>query len=351
METVFIIAEVGCPVDGRPARGGAVPARSSSSTRRRSRVRAGALDLGAALAVLLTTAACGFSEAAPGGRPIVVATTPVLADFVRQVGGTRIATYDVIKPNVDPHDYDPSPADLVEFAQASVVVQNGVGLEPWLDDAVSSSDSNAKVVDTSAGIALRHATAGPDSNDSGKDESGNADPHIWQDPRNAEQMVRTIRDALVAADPADAAVFRANAANYLGQLAALDRDVARETATVPPANRKVVTNHDAFGYYLDRYGLTYVGAIIPSFDTSAELSGKALSRLVAAIRAQHVRAVFSESSLPPRTAQTVARGAGVRVVSGEGSLYGDTLGPPGSPGDTYLHMVRHNTDVLVGALR
>jgi zinc/manganese transport system substrate-binding protein/manganese/iron transport system substrate-binding protein len=164
-------------------------------------------------------------------------------------------------------------------------------------------------------------------------------------------MVAAMRDAFAAADPADAELFRGNAGSYLGQLQALDAAVAQEIATLPADDRKVVTNHDAFGYYLDRYGLTFVGSVIPSFDTSAELSGKALSTLVATIRAQHVRAVFSESSLPPRTAETVGREAGVRVIAGEGSLYGDTLGPSGSPGDTYLHMVRHNTDVIVGALR
>lgn len=339
-------------------------ARASSTARRTlHRLRVGLLGLAAVVPVLVGATACGSSEAAPGGRPIVVATTPVLADFVRQVGGDRIVTYDVIKPNVDPHDYDPSPADLVQIAEAAVVVKNGVGLEPWLDDAVTSSGSDARVVDASSGIALRHGTSGTAGTastagtsgtadtSSTAQHTGTADPHIWQDPHNAEQMVRTIRDALVAADPRDGDAFRSNAAAYLDQLAGLDRYVSREIATLPPANRKVVTNHDAFGYYLSRYGLTYVGSIIPSFDTSAELSGKALSDLVASIRAQHVRAVFSESSLPPRTAETVGHEAGVRVVSGAGSLYGDTLGPPGSPGDTYLSMVRHNTDVLVGALR
>jgi zinc/manganese transport system substrate-binding protein/manganese/iron transport system substrate-binding protein len=243
-----------------------------------------------------------------------------------------------------------------------VVVRNGVGLEPWLDDAVTSSDSTAKVVDVSRGLRLRSANGpehgtSPSGGGAGTTASaspgsaGEQDPHIWQDPRNAEQMVASMRDAFATADPADAEIFRRNATSYLGQLRALDADVAKEIATLPTDDRKVVTNHDAFGYYLDRYRLTYVGSVIPSFDTSAELSGKALSELVSTIRAQHVRAVFSESSLPPRTAETVGREAGVRVIAGEGSLYGDTLGPPGSPGDTYLHMVRHNTDVIVGALR
>jgi zinc/manganese transport system substrate-binding protein/manganese/iron transport system substrate-binding protein len=308
------------------------------------------------LVTAVALAGCGSSATAgPDGRLSVVATTPILSDFARQIGGDRVTVYDVIKPNVDPHEYESSPADLVALATAQVVVRNGVGLEPWLDDAVKSSDSTARVVDVSRGLRLRSAS-GPEhengaSGPPAPDSAGEQDPHIWQDPRNAEQMVASTRDAFAAADPADAVLFRRNATSYLSQLRALDADVATELATLPADDRKVVTNHDAFGYYLDRYGLTYVGSVIPSFDTSAELSGKALSELVSTIRAQHVRAVFSESSLPPRTAETVGREAGVRVIAGEGSLYGDTLGPPGSPGDTYLHMVRHNTDVIVEALR
>jgi zinc/manganese transport system substrate-binding protein/manganese/iron transport system substrate-binding protein len=315
------------------------------------------LALLAGLGAVVSLTGCGSSASAgPDGRLSVVATTPVLSDFARQIGGNRVTVYDVIKPNVDPHEYESSPADLVALATAQVVVRNGVGLEPWLDDAVKSSDSTARVVDVSRGLRLRSAngasTGGTGSPEpASRPSAGEQDPHIWQDPRNAEQMVAAMRDAFVAADPADAELFRGNAGSYLGQLRALDATVAREIATLPTDDRKVVTNHDAFGYYLDRYGLTSVGSVIPSFDTSAELSGKALSTLVATIRAQHVRAVFSESSLPPRTAETVGREAGVRVIAGEGSLYGDTLGPSGSPGDTYLHMVRHNTDVIVGALR
>src|SRR5207249_3393633 len=120
-------------------------------------------------------------------------------------------------------------------------------------------------------------------------------------------------------------------------------------ATLPAADRKLVTNHDAFGYYVARYGLQFVGSIIPSFDTSAELSGKDISALVAKIKATGVRAIFSESSLPPKTAETIGREAGVTVVEGEGALYGDTLGPPGSAGDTYLKMEEHNTDTIVAA--
>jgi ABC-type Zn uptake system ZnuABC Zn-binding protein ZnuA len=174
---------------------------------------------------------------------------------------------------------------------------------------------------------------------------GQPDPHIWQNPRNAMVMAANIEGALAAADPADADVYRTNLAAYTKQLQALDAEVQRQLDSL--ANKKLVTNHDAFGYYIDRYGLQFVGSIIPSFDTSAELSGRDIRDLVAKIKATRVKAVFSETSLPPKTAETIAREAGVKVVEGEDALYGDSLGPPGSDGDTYLKMVRHNTRTIV----
>jgi manganese/iron transport system substrate-binding protein len=177
---------------------------------------------------------------------------------------------------------------------------------------------------------------------------GAPDPHIWQDPRNAERMAANIERGLAAAEPSSAAAFQANLTAYTRQLQALDAEVQRQVDSL--ANRKVVTDHDAFGYYLDRYGLELAGSVIPSFDSSAELSGRDIRDLVARIRATKVRAVFSETTLPPRAAETIAREAGVRVVEGEDALYGDSLGPPGSDGDTYIKMIRHNTATIVGNL-
>jgi manganese/iron transport system substrate-binding protein len=161
-------------------------------------------------------------------------------------------------------------------------------------------------------------------------------------------MVANIDRALAAADPADAGVFRANLAAYTKQLQVLDAEVQRQIDSL--ANKKLVTNHDAFGYYIDRYGLQLVGSVIPSFDTSAELSGRDIRDLVARIKATGVKAVFSETSLPPTAAETIGREAGVKVVEGEGALYGDSLGPAGSDGDTYLKMIRHNTKTIVSNL-
>jgi ABC-type Zn uptake system ZnuABC Zn-binding protein ZnuA len=294
----------------------------------------------AAVVAALLAAGCSGSGGAAGDRDgdrrlRVVATTTQVADLAANVGGDRVRVTGLLKPGIDPHDYEPSPADIDAIAHADLVLENGVGLEAWLGDTIDASGFDGPVVDTSRGVRLRMV-------------GGAADPHIWQDPRNAERMAANIEGGLAAAEPSAAATFQANLAAYSRQLRALDAEVQRQVDSL--ANRKVVTNHDAFGYYLDRYGLQLVGSVIPSFDSSAELSGRDIRDLVARIRAARVKAVFSETSLPPRAAETIGREAGVKVVEGEDALYGDSLGPPGSDGDTYLEMIRHNTRTIVGNL-
>jgi len=275
------------------------------------------------------------------GRALnVVATTTQVQDFTRNVGGDRINLAGILKPNVDAHDFEPSPADIDAVAKADVLVKNGVGLEQWLDDVVRSAGFQGTVVDASRGVAIRPGD--------GAERQKEGDPHIWQDPRNAKVMATNIAQGLAAAEPAAAGVFKANLDAYTARLDALDAKVAAEINGL--SNKKLVTNHDAFSYYIDRYGLEFVGSVIPSFDTSAELSGREIQGLVATIKAAKVKAIFAESSLPPKTAATVAKEAGVRIVEGDGSLYGDALGPAGSDGDTYLKSIEHNTKTIVSAL-
>ncbi|OHV39640.1 manganese ABC transporter [Pseudofrankia sp. EUN1h] len=303
-----------------------------------------------ALATSTLLAGCGSGTGgdgtaggdAQGGKLRVVATTTQAGDFSRAIGGDLVKVTQLVKPNVDPHDYEPSPADLDAIATADVLVTNGVGLESWLDDAVSAAGFEGTRVVMADGVTLRTGTS---------DEGGEHDPHIWHDPRNAKIMVTGVERGLARADPTHTGTYQANLATYSAALDGLDRRQAAAFATVPPDRRLLVTNHDAFGYYAARYGITYVGSIIPSFDTSAELSGRAIQEIVAKIRATGVKAVFSESSLPPKTAETIGHEAGVTVVAGEDSLYADSLGPAGSAGETYLKAEQHNTDVIVGALR
>jgi ABC-type Zn uptake system ZnuABC Zn-binding protein ZnuA len=295
--------------------------------------------LAAGLAALLVAGCSGSGGAGDGdggGDGLrVVATTTQVADLAANVGGDRAQVTSLLKPGIDAHDYEPSPADIDAIARADLVVQNGVGLEEWLGDTIESSGFAGPVVDASQGVRLRQV-------------DGEADPHIWQDPGNARRMAANIQRGLAAAEPADASAFAANLAAYTKELETLDAEVERQIDSL--ANKKVVTNHDAFGYYLDRYGLELVGSVIPSFDTSAELSGRDIRDLVARVKATGVKAIFSETSLPPRAAETIGREARVEVVVGADALYGDALGPPGSDGDTYLKMIRHNTATIVGNL-
>jgi ABC-type Zn uptake system ZnuABC Zn-binding protein ZnuA len=297
----------------------------------------------ALLAALVAGGCSGGDQPSPSGGGAgqgkvlaVVATTTQVADFTRVVGGDRVKVTSLIKPNVDAHDFEPSPADVDAIAKADLVVKNGVGLEEWLDDTIKGSGFQGPVVDASQGVSIRTV------------EGEGPDPHIWQNPRNAQIMAANIERGLAQAEPANASAFKANLDAYTKELTTLDAEVQRKIDAL--ANKKLVTNHDAFTYYVDRYGLEFVGSIIPSFDTSAELSGADVREIVAKIRQTKVKAVFSEASLPPKTAQAIAGEAGVKVVEGEDALYGDSLGPAGSDGDTYVKMIRHNTNTIVSNL-
>jgi ABC-type Zn uptake system ZnuABC Zn-binding protein ZnuA len=304
------------------------------------------MKVGAALAAAILVAGCASStkgSSAPDSARVleVVSTTTQITDFVRAIGGADVHVHAVLTANVDPHDYEPTPADLDAIAKADVIVKNGVGLEKWFDQTIADASPKGAIVDASHGVTIRSGN--------GSDEENEGDPHIWHNPQNAKVMVTNIARALAAADPAAKSVFDANLASYTAQLDALDTDIKSQIATL--TNKKLVTNHDAFGYYVDHYGLDYVGAVIPSFDSQAELSPQDITSLVAKIKAQGVKAVFSEASLPPKTAEAIANEAGVKVVAGDDALYGDTLGPPGSDGDTYLKMMAHNTKVIVDNLK
>jgi zinc/manganese transport system substrate-binding protein len=318
--------------------------------------------IAAVAATATVLAGCGSDDgdagqaapAASGPAPLaVVATTPEVADFVRNVGGSDVAVTQIIKPNVDPHDYEPTPADIQAIGAAKIVVKNGVGLEEWLDRTIEASGFKGTVVDSSQGVTLREGghEEGEEEHAEEEEHAGEEhDPHIWHDPRNAKIMVTNIEKGLAGADPARAEVFKKNQTAYATELDKLDAEAEAAFAKLPAADRKLVTNHDAFGYYVDRYKLQFVGSVIPSLDTSAELSARQLSDLVAKIKATGTKAIFTESSLPPKSAETIAQQAGVKVVGGEDALFGDSLGAPGTPEGTYLGAERHNTEVIVSAL-
>jgi ABC-type Zn uptake system ZnuABC Zn-binding protein ZnuA len=275
-------------------------------------------------------AACGGSEGG-GGRPAVVATTTQVGDLVRAVGGHRIDVHTILRPNSDPHDYEPRPSDLRAVSRADLVVRSGGEVDDWLGGVLRGAGSHAPELDLIDHVRTERL-------------GGRLDPHWWQDPRNAERAVGAIRAALVRADPGGRSAFRRRAAAYLVRLRALDRGIARCMAALPPARRKIVTTHDALGYFAHRYGVTVVGALIPSLSTQAQPSARAVERLVRQIRREKVAAIFPESALNPKLERAVARETGARVG---GRLWADALGPPGSGGDTYLRASASNARALV----
>ncbi len=275
----------------------------------------------AAAALLLV--GCGSSHDSKSGLP-VVATTTQLGDWARTVGGANARVRQILQPNTDPHEYEPRPADVEATAGAKLVLENGDDLDRWMGKVVSEAGGNPAVLDLGGRVPVRLG----------------GDPHWWHDPRNAVAAVGAIGAALVRADPAHARAYRRNASAYVAKLRALDRELAACFAKVPPAQRKLVTNHDAFGYFASRYGIRVVGAVIPSQTTQAQPSAGETAKLIALIRREHVKAVFPESSLNPKLAQAIARETG---ASSRYTLYGDTLGP----GQTYLAMMRANADAMV----
>jgi ABC-type Zn uptake system ZnuABC Zn-binding protein ZnuA len=303
-----------------------------------------------ALAALLA-AACGDGDdgLSDDGRLAVVATTTQIADMARNVAGDRAVVRSLLPANADAHDFEPTPRDVEKVADAGVVLEHGLGLDPWVENLVDQSGTDATVVVVTEGVTTMAGTAHHEDEDEGdQHEDGVTDPHVWLDVANARVMVEHIRDALVAADPEGRATYEANATTYLAELAEMDGWIREQIATIPPPGRKLVTNHDAFGYYVHAYGLELVGAVIPSLDSQAQPSARETAQLIDRIRATGVKAIFTEASINPDLARQLADEAGVMIVD---NLYSDSLGPEGSGAETYAGMMRSNTEKIVEALR
>jgi ABC-type Zn uptake system ZnuABC Zn-binding protein ZnuA len=285
-------------------------------------------------AALLVTACGGGDGAATGGAPHalrVVATTTQAADLVRQVGGSAVDVTQILAPNADPHEYEVRPGDVKALVDAQLVVASGGDVDAWLGDAIAAAGTKAPTLTLIDHVHRRR-------------RGGELDPHWWQDPRNAVLAVAALRDALDHADPAGRARIDRGAAAYTARLRALDASVAACMDRVPAAERRLVTTHDALGYYADRYGIRVVGAVIPSLSTNGQASAGELADLVATIRREHVSAVFAESSVNAKVERAIARESGARIGA---PLWADTLGPSGSSGATYVGSIIANTRALV----
>lgn len=309
-------------------------------------------------AVLLTLGAAGCSglngPGNGGGRFTdpdklrVVATYSILGDLVRNVTGDLAQVVVLVGPDGDTHTYEPTPQDAMTLADAQVIFENGVGYETWLDKLYRSSRTSARRVVVTEGLEFREGQCFHTHKDT-EPHDHDDDPHVWHDVKNAMHMVGVIRDRLCEIDPARDEVYRANAATYLTRLEQLHAWVEEQVETVPAERRKLVTNHDTFGYFADRYGFKVVGAVLPSVSTElADPSGAQVAKLIETVKRAGVPVVFAENVQSTRLAERLAQEAGIKLAP---PLYSDALGPPGSPADTYEKMVRYNVGVIVAALK
>ena len=282
----------------------------------------------------LSLAGCSTASTEPDGLKIVATTTQV-TEFTSTIVGDAGEVTGLIQPNQSAHSFDPSAKQLLELSQADAVVMNGAGLEPWLEDALKAANFSGKLIDASQGIDLIEG-----------------DPHVWTSPANAEEMVINITSGLSSLPgitPTELTAFADNSMAYVAQLTALNDWILANFAEVDPASRMLVTNHDAFTYFVKDFDINFLGSIIPSFDDNAEPSAAELDDLIAKIKSSGATAIFSESSISPKLAETIASEAGVKVYSGDNALYSDSLGVKGSEGETYIKATIHNVTMLMNA--
>ena len=299
-----------------------------------------------ALAVTLTGCSSGPPEFT--GPPVrVVVTTTMIADMVKRVGGDRVEVDTLMGPGVDPHRYQPTAGDRKKIEGAHLVFYNGLHLEGKMTDTFAKSRGRVRgfaVTDAIDKSQLRHADI----------DGGEHDPHVWFDVTLWAKCIDTVKDAFIALDPAGKETYEANAAKYRAELQDLDKEIRTELAKVPPGRRKLVTSHDAFGYFGRAYGFEVKG--LQGVSTASETSTKDRKELAEYLGTNKIPAMFTETSVPNEGLKAVLDtaqsdyGHAVKLIGGEDALYSDALGAEGTPGGTYPGMIRHNVSVIVGAL-
>ncbi|WP_309572486.1 metal ABC transporter solute-binding protein, Zn/Mn family [Deinococcus sp.] len=279
----------------------------------------------------------GTAHAAP--LP-VTATTSILADFLRNVGGTRVTVNTIVPAGTDAHTFQPTTSVIRGLAGSRLLFLNGEGLEPWLG-TVQAANPGVKAVTLTAGLKLS-----PAPGESGR--AGPRDPHAWWDAALTAGYIRNIQAALSAADPAGKAAYAKNASAYLKRLGTVDAYAKIQFATLTPTQKHIITNHDALAYFAAHYGLTLAGTVLPGLGTEREPSARELAALITAVKRSGARVIFTENTVNDRLARTLAAETGATIAP---PLYTDALGPQGSSGDTFLKALRANVDTMIQALK
>jgi ABC-type Zn uptake system ZnuABC Zn-binding protein ZnuA len=314
-----------------------------------------------AIALALVVAGCGGSSEPQADSTTgvgqqgltAIAVESFIADMASNVAGDKAVVESLIPLGTDPHAFELTPTDAARVEKADVLILNGADLEPSLEQTVENIGGDVLVIEASAGLTSR--TPGEGEEAEHQDEAGTeehhhheGDPHFWLDPTLAVKYIENIRDGLSTADPANVSTYQANAATYIASLQELDRWIAEQVAQIPPARRLLVTNHESFGYFADRYGFQIVGTIVPSVSPGASPSAQQLAGLVDTIRETGVPAIFLETGSDPRLAEQIAAETGIKVVT---DLYSHSLTDSTGPAPTYIDMMKANTRAIVDALK
>jgi manganese/iron transport system substrate-binding protein len=297
------------------------------------------------LLLLSACSASGPETTASAGKLKVVATTTLIGDIVKNIGGEQIDLSVLLPIGADPHNYEPSPKDLAQVANAEVVFTNGAGLEGFMTRLLENAGSKATIISLSDGLTL--IDAAEEGAQAENTDHGGSDPHVWMDPNNVQHWVDRIEQVLSEADPGHATTYRANSQAYQQALSDLDSWISQQVAQVPQANRKIVSDHVVFGYFARRYGFEQVGAVIPSISTLASPSAQELASLEETIKNLGVRAIFVDSTVNPTLSQRIASDTQTQVVP----VYSGSLSPASGPAATYLDFMRANVSAIVQALK
>lgn len=267
----------------------------------------------------------------------VVASFTVLADIVKQVGGEHVNVKSLVGPNGDPHTFEPTPQDSQALASADLVFVSGLGLEGWMDRLVSASGYKGDAVVASRGVATRRM-----------EEEGKAvtDPHAWNSMYNGIIYAANVMNALIKADPQDADAIRLSGEKYIEKLQTLDGWAKTAFAAIPAAKRKVLTSHDAFGYFGQRYGVTFLAPV--GFSTEAEASASEVGGLIQQLKAEHIHSYFIENQTDPRLVKQIASATGAQPG---GELYPEALSQPSGPAPTYVAAFRHNVEAMIRSMK
>jgi len=282
----------------------------------------------------------GLADAYAADKIKVATSFSVLDDMVKQIGGDRVDVTSFVGPNGDAHVYEPTPGDARKLADSAVLVVNGLGLEGWMSRLQKSSGFKGKVVTATKGIKTRQM----EEEEHGKTRKI-TDPHAWQSLANGRIYAQNVRDGLIAADPAGKETYEANATRFLADMDEVEKTVKDSIAKLPPARRKIITTHDAFGYFGATYGMEFIAP--EGVSTESEASAKDVAKIIRQIKAEKVPAVFLENVTDHRLLDQIARETGAKIG---GTLYSDALSDANGPAATYLDMFRNNIQTLTAAL-